>query len=153
MKEPTDPTARESDRLATVARGLMAREGACGETASGVAAGAAQATETLCSHLGRVVGPLGISALFVRSVVLTRQRFPWLVVDAHAGRDGRWQSLRSCLEAQQVEAAREASLCLVTHVLRLLGGLIGDALVLRLLAEVWPDDVPTSQPESKEVTS
>ena len=147
MTDPTNPTAGEGDPLATVARRLLEREGACGESASGVAAGTVQASEKLCSHLGRVVGHLGMSALFVRSLFLARARYPWLVSEPHAGPDGRWQALRACLEAQTAEAAREASLCLMTHILRLLGGLIGDTLVLRLLAEVWPDEVLTSTTE------
>ncbi|MDO9018681.1 MAG: hypothetical protein Q8S73_14965 [Deltaproteobacteria bacterium] len=126
---------------------MLEREGASAESASGVAAGTVQVSEKLSSHLGRVVGHLGMSALFVRSLFVTRARYPWLVGDPHRGPDERWQSLRACLEAQTAEAAREASLCLMTHILRLLGGLIGDTLVLRLLAEVWPDEVLTSTTE------
>jgi hypothetical protein len=147
MTDPTNPTAGEGDPLATVARRLLEREGACGESASGVATATIQASEKLCTHLGRVVGHLGMSALFVRSLFVTRARYQWLVGDPHVGPDGRWQALRVCLEAQTAEEAREASLCLMTHILRLLGGLIGDTLVLRLLAEVWPDEVLTSTTE------
>lgn len=147
MTDPTNPNAGAGDRLATVARRMLEREGAFGEGVDGVAASTIQASEKLCSHLGRVVGHLGMSALFVRSLFLTRARYPWLVNDPHGGPDGRWVALRACLEAQTPEAAREASLCLVTHNLRLLGGLIGDTLVLRLLAEVWPDEVLTSTTE------
>lgn len=149
MTDPTNPIAGEGDPLETITRKLLQREGAFGEGASEVAAGAVQASEKLCAHLGRIVGPLGISTLFVRSLFLTRARFPWLVLDPHAGPEGRWQALRSCLEAQDADVAREASLSLVTHLLRLIAGFIGDALVLRLLAEVWPDDLPT---RTKEVT-
>jgi len=147
VTNPTDPSAERGDHVLAVARRMLGREEARDESASGVAAGTVQASEKLCSHLGRVVGHRGMSALFVRSLFLTRARYPWLVGDPHAGHDGRWQALYACLQAQTPEAAREASLCLVTHVLRLLGGLIGDTLVLRLLAEVWPDEVSTRTTE------
>jgi hypothetical protein len=147
MKDPTNPVAGESEPLRAIALRLLEREGARGETASGVAAGATRAGEKLCAHLGRVVGTLGMSALSSRGLALTRSRFPWLVLDAQANPDQCWPALGACLEAQTAEAAREASLCLVSRVLGLLGGLIGDALVLRLLDEVWPDVVPNRPSE------
>ncbi len=147
MTDPNDPIAPQGDPLMSVARRLLEQEGAFVDSAPGVADGAVRASEKLCAHLERVVGPIGISTLFTRSLFLTRPRFPWLVSDPHGGHAGRWQALRSCLEAQGADAAREASLSLVGHLLRLLGGLIGDALVLRLLTEVWPDDLPTRTKE------
>lgn len=144
MTDPTDPAATEGERVLTVAHRMLEREGACGETSSGVATGTIQTSEKLSAHLGRVVGHLGMTALFLRSLFLTRARYPWLVGDPNKGPDGRWQALHACLEAQTPEAAREAALCLVSHVLRLLGALIGDTLVLRLLAEVWPDEIMIS---------
>lgn len=147
MTDPNDPIAAGGDPLMSVARKLLEREGAFGDSLPGVAAGAVQASQKLCAHLERVVGPIGISTLFTRSLFLARRRFPWLVSEPHSGHDGRWQALRSCLEAQEVDAAREASLSLVVHLLRLLAGLIGETLVLRLLTEVWPDDLPTRTKE------
>ena len=147
MTDPSDPIDGEGDPLFSVARKLLEREGACGESAQGVAAGAVQASEKLCAHLGRIVGPVGITTLFTRSLFLARRRFPWLVSDPHAGHGGRWEALRSCLAAQEVDAAREASLTLMHHHLRLLAGLVGEALVLRLLSEVWPGDVPARTKE------
>ena len=147
MTDLAGPVAGEGDPLVIFARKLLEQEGAFAERASDVAAGAVRASEKLCTHLGRVVGHLGIAALFDRSLFQASARFPWLVSEPHGAPGARWEALRACLAAQEPAAAQEASLCLVVHLLRLLGGLIGDALVLRLLAEVWPDNLPTRTKE------
>jgi hypothetical protein len=139
MTDPADPADPEDDLLVAFARRLLEREGADGEGAGEVADGVARASDRLSSHLGRVIGHLGMSALFVRSLMLTRASHPWMVGDPHGPAGERWQALRACMEAHGPDPARAASRCLV--------GLVGEGLVLRLLAEVWPDDLPTRTKE------
>ena len=105
-----------------------------------VAAKVVQACEQLSQHLARIVGEIGIRTLFVRSVIVTSARFPWLA-NTPAGTtptDSPWVSLRTAMEQQDPHTTSEAFVVLLSTFAELLGRLIGERLVARLLYEVWP---------------
>jgi hypothetical protein len=131
--------------LAAAARELVA-----GDSPTRVAAGAVHACEQLTRHLARIVGEIGIRTLLARSAALASARFPWLVntISATAPADAPWASLRTAMELQDPHTAREAFVDLLSTFGELLGRLIGEALVARLLQEVWPEVFPHAVKET-----
>ena len=124
--------------LAAAAREILAFEGRDDAT---TADRVAHACERLTVHLSRLVGLNGIRTLFHRSVVLASAKFPWLV-DAAGGKDGPgedpFELLRERIAPQDPEVAVSAFVLVLTTFVGLLSRLIGEALVWRLLHEVWP---------------
>ena len=125
--------------LAPVLRKLVV-----GDSPSRVAAEAVQACEQLSRHLARVVGEIGTRTLLARSAALTSAGFPWLAsaLPRTASADSPWVALRAAMELQEPHTAVEAFVDLLLTFIELLGRLIGDALVARLLQEVWPELFP-----------
>jgi hypothetical protein len=112
-----------------------------GDSSTHVAAGAVRACEQLTYHLARLVGEVGIRTLIARSVALTCVRVPWLAntVPGTAPAESPWASLRTAMELQDPHTASEAFVDLLSTFVELLGRLIGEGLVVRLLQEVWPE--------------
>jgi hypothetical protein len=110
-------------------------------SSTAVAADAVQACEQLSRHLARIIGEIGTRTLLARSAVLTSARFPWLAgaIPRTAASDAPWAALGAVLERQDPHTASEAFVVLLTTFVELLGRLIGDALVARLLHELWPE--------------
>jgi hypothetical protein len=134
--------------LAAAARQLLASEGdASATTADRVA----RACERMTVHLARLVGLTGIQTLFHRSVVLSSAKFPWLVDEA-GGRGGpgedQFEELRERLAPQDPDAAVGAFILVLSTFVGLLGRLIGEELVWRLLHEVWPAVFPDAVKET-----
>jgi len=99
---------------------------------------AAELTEQLLRHLARLVGDLGITALFKRSVVLSSVAFPFLADMSPTPDVTPVGALRAVLAEQRIDLAREVYLVVVSTFLALLGRLIGELLVRRMLHEAWP---------------
>ena len=134
--------------LEEAVRELLARE--AGGDEARVVEGAARACEKLSRHLSRVIGETGVRALFERSLVLLRAEHPWLADAAAPSSEPPWLRLRA--GAPQAGAATtRAAVSLATTFVALLGRLIGDELVLRLLAEVQSD--PDQSPGTPEETT
>lgn len=133
--------------LAAAARKLLASEGDASAT---MADRIALACERLTVHLSRLVGLIGIRTLFHRSIVLSSAKFPWLV-DARGGKTGPgedpFEALRERLVPQDPDAAVEAFIFILSTLVGLLGRLVGDALMWRLLHEVWPAVFPQAEKE------
>jgi hypothetical protein len=126
--------------LAAAVRKLVAAD-----SATRVAADAVQACEQLSKHLARIVGEIGVRTLLARSAALTSGRFPWLAsaIPRTASAGSPWAALRVAMESQDPQTAREAFVDLLATFIELLGRLIGDALVARLLHELWPELFPS----------
>lgn len=124
--------------LADAARKLLASEATPGAP---MADRVANACERLTVHLSRLVGLTGIHTLFHRSLVLSSAKFPWLV-DSTGGKSGPgdnpFEALRVRLAPQDEAAVVEAFVFVLSTFVGLLGRLIGEELVWRLLHEVWP---------------
>lgn len=73
-----------------------------------------------------------------RALHLARPEFPFLE-GVHAGRDGCFDGLEETLRSVDAGAADDALLTVLTSLLDLLAGFIGEELTLGLVAEVWPD--------------
>jgi hypothetical protein len=126
--------------LAAAVRKLVAAD-----TATHVAAGAVQACEQLSQHLARIIGEIGVRTLLARSAALTSGRFPWLAsaIPRTAAAGSPWAALRVAMESQDPQTAGEAFVDLLATFIELLGRLIGEALVARLLHELWPELFPS----------
>jgi hypothetical protein len=126
--------------LRRAATRLIAHE-AGGERATSehLAAASARLLDRLAEHLAQIVGRAGIEALWVRAVRLRQPDFPFLderVLSWENARPG--EPLRACLEAQEPEVIREASVMLFATVAGLLVTVIGDRLTWSLLQGAWP---------------
>lgn len=129
--------------LEATVRALLSRE--LGEvTPAQRAATAAQAWDELSEHFSRLIGPAGVRAIFDRSVVLTRAKYPCLAMLPMRSPEPPTPTLRACLETQTPDVALDASVALITTFLQLLGRLVGEGLVRRMLRELWPDAIPAS---------
>jgi hypothetical protein len=143
--KPAAPPAPTGSLTASV-RTLLTRDG----NSADHALAAASLCEQLSEHLARLVGRAGIRALFDRSAVLTQAEFPWLAGVATRSKDPPWARLREALEGQPRDVALDGSTLLITTFVELLGRLIGEDLVLRLLHEIWPDAfAPAAQRTAK----
>lgn len=140
-----------SAEIADAVRTLLADEPEQARSSTRVAARAAEACEQLSRHLARLLGEMGSRALFNRSLVLTRARFPWIAsVVGSAGSqpsESPWTPLRLSMELQDPDAVVEAYADFLSTFVQLLGRLIGDQLASHLLQEVWPEVFPRAGKE------
>lgn len=120
-----------------LARVVVAAEAGGASSSKEVAAAARRICDKLTEHLARLVGRGGMGTLLARSLTLTRATFPW-VTSVGSAADSPGEVLQACLERQDADAAREALTAFVALFIGLLGRLIGDSLVARLLQELWP---------------
>lgn len=131
-----------SAEIVAAARKLLAHDLAWAPSAARIAARAEAHCESLSRHLARVLGETGSRALFHRSLVLTRARIPWIADVTSPAAPGPgvspWASLRISMEHQDPRVAVEVYAAFLSTFVQLLGRLVGDPLVSRLLHEIWP---------------
>ena len=124
--------------LVRAARTLVAAEVGEAVTPAQLAVGAERACEKLHRHLARVIGDVGVRALFSRSLSLSTIAFPWLPAPEGVQVDAPWRHLCTQLETQPLATGLEASVHVIATLIGLVARFIGDGLTLRLLGEVWP---------------
>lgn len=139
----------ESARSVAVAKQLLASAGD-DATPSKLAAHAVQTLEHVTHHLSQLVGEAGVRAVFARSAALSSATHPWLAktIPIVAPTDSPWGALRVAMEQQDPRAIRDGFIALLSTFFELLGRLIGEGLVQRLLHDVWPDVVPQAVKEA-----
>jgi hypothetical protein len=95
----------------------------------------------LSTHLSPLIGESGFAALYGRAVRLVQPRFPWFVLEqsAHSA-DSLFDQLEKRLSSVDAALAAEANAALLDTFTKLLSGLIGDALTIRLLNSAWSDE-------------
>ena len=115
-----------------------------------VASRAVVATDQLAQHFGRLIGEIGVRTLLARSARLASVRFPWLAntISREPHADAPWTELGGVLALRDPQTAIDAFAELVTTFIGLLSKMIGEALVARLLHEVWPEPFPHVVKES-----
>ena len=121
-----------------LARRVISAEAGAPSSSEDVASGAKRICEKITEHLARLVGQGGIMTLLARSLTLTRTTFPWIASVGKTSDHSRWEPLESCLAAQDTSTALEALSLFLALFFGLLGRLIGDSLVARLVQEIWP---------------
>jgi hypothetical protein len=92
------------------------------------------------------MGGAGFSALISRSLALATADIPALR-GVQLKADGVWEGLEA-IEAQLgVDGFLEARVVVLAQLLGLLVAFVGEALTLRLMAEIWPNLPPTLSPD------
>jgi hypothetical protein len=84
------------------------------------------------------VGVAGFRSLFSRALTLAKAEVPWLnAVKVRA--DGSLEGLGARNTKQERDEAERAGVVLLAQLLGLLDTFIGEALMLRLVRDTWPD--------------
>jgi hypothetical protein len=139
-----------SESFGALAQKILVGTGDDDGGASKVAARAVQAVDHLTRHLAQLVGETGVRALLARSVALSSATFPWLTgtIPIVGLGDSPWASLRAAMEKQDPGTISEGFRVLLSTFVGLLGRLIGEGFVARLLHDVWPQDFPYAAKET-----
>ena len=115
----TGPLASDVARAAAGLLGVISVEDGSSGSAQ-LAARAEHATEQLLAHLARVVGEIGVRALFKRSIVLTAVHYPWLAATPAGATPA--VAIRSTMAQAEPDAAREGFAAVLTTFVALLAG-------------------------------
>jgi len=110
-----------------------------------------QPWKQLAGHLSPLIGESGFSALYRRAVRLASGEHEWLnAPQASTTADELLSALRSQLAAEDAHQATAANAALLATFTKLLSGLIGEALTIRLLQAAWTDadDKPNARDPS-----
>jgi hypothetical protein len=103
-----------------------------------------QLWEQLIAQLAPIIGDLGFHSLFLRSVHLTAEKFPWIELNQIRQRtDTLLANLKSDLKSRDTELACEASAFLLATFINILASLIGELLTDSILRSAWGADVLT----------
>jgi hypothetical protein len=103
----------------------------------------------LAAHLSPLIGETGFAALYGRATRLVQSRYSWLTPEQSAQSvDSVFDHLAKQLSSVETSLAAEANMALLDTFSRLLSGLIGEALTMRLLNSAWSDG--SDQGNSKE---
>jgi 6-phosphogluconolactonase/glucosamine-6-phosphate isomerase/deaminase len=129
-------------RLRRAATRLLAHEvGRDPPTAEALAVASGRLFDRLSDRLAKVIGPVGVQAIFLRAAKLLKAEFVFLderIVPRERG-DSPAESLRQCLREQKPEVIQEVSVILFATFAGLLVTVIGDRLSWSLLQQIWPD--------------
>lgn len=99
-----------------------------------------QLWNSLAVELISIIGEAGFQSLFSRCMYLMRVEYPWLEPTQSPTPIGtRLLDLKARLDSKQVAIAEQASLALLNTFMRLLSGLIGEALTVNILHAAWGD--------------
>lgn len=104
-----------------------------------VAAAVMRLHDALADRLSQLIGDLGVSAVWARSVHLTQREYSWLARTPQFDHEDPLTHLRLSLERQPAATAAAAAASLFSTFCSLLGTLIGNGLTMRLMREAWPD--------------
>jgi len=94
----------------------------------------------LSMHLSPLIGESGFAALYGRAARLVQPRFPWLVLEQSSQSTDLFDQLGKQLSSVDADLAAETNAALLDTFTKLLSGLIGDALTIRLLNSAWSDE-------------
>jgi hypothetical protein len=123
--------------MRNLARRLIAMEQRPKDSTDSEGRAAFRVCDKLRESLSALVGVRGFRTLLARALMLAKVEVPWLN-SFELGADGSF-IIPSALENEMGlgEAARGGG-ALVAQLLKLLATLIGEALTLRLVQQIWP---------------
>jgi len=98
---------------------------------------AVRACEKLRAYFARFAGVAGFSSILERALTLAQGDAPWLA-SVEVTADGALAGFGEGARAQDPAATAAGGLALLTQFLGLLHTFVGEAMTLRLLADVWP---------------
>jgi hypothetical protein len=118
---------------------LLARESSGAESSSGDLAQAIRACDKLRVPLSKLAGAAGFSSLLSRALALAKRQVPSLD-ELSVEVNGTLGGFKEADHAMApLQTSRQGGAILLTELIGLLVKLIGEALTLHLLGEVWPD--------------
>lgn len=133
-----------------LARQLLATEAARPGSPNVDANQALRASEKLRAPLTKLAGALGFSSLLSRALALAKRQIPSLQ-PLHVEPDGSLTGFGELQrDSEAVEAARRAGEVLMAEFLGLLVSVVGHALTLSLVHEVWPEAIHQTKTSSNE---
>ena len=105
--------------------------------------------QELGAHLARIVGTNGVLTVLNRAIAVSSTKLAWLEEARVSSPESTtiYVALRTTLERQSPEAIIDAFGLVLSTFVCLLGKLIGDSLVWRLIQEVWPSIFPVAAKE------
>lgn len=92
--------------------------------------------EQLASQLIQIIGEIGFTTLYARSLFLTAASIPWPARDS-GQTEYRFQELKTSLEGQSPAQASEANSLLLITFTDILASLIGEDLTTSILHLSW----------------
>jgi hypothetical protein len=120
-----------------LARWLLTEEASASEGIEATVHAALYILERLRLSLSERVGVAGYNALLKRALALAKAEMTWLgVVQVQA--DGTLDGFAETTLAQEKDEAARGIIALLAQLLGLLITIIGEALALRLVQNVWP---------------
>jgi hypothetical protein len=129
-----------------LARWLLEREISVDAGAPGVAVAAERIWQKLSRPLSRLASEGGGQAILSRALHIARKEFPFLEgVSAGTQRESYFEGLGEPIHDIQADEAGKGLLVVLSIVLDLLAGLIGEDLVMRVVREGWPN-LPVTEP-------
>jgi hypothetical protein len=126
-----------SGSAARLARLLLAQELGGEPERRSLSAAAEVVWQKLSDRLSRLVSVAGSHAMLSRALHLARPEFAFLD-GVRAGHDECFDDLEEALCSVDAAAADKALLTVLTNLIDLLVGFIGEELTLGLVGEVWP---------------
>lgn len=127
-----------SQEIQSLARRLLAFEEAHENWSVAHADVAVQVIDELRAQLIRLTGVHGFRSLLSRALTLAKAQVPSLNM-VQVRDDGSLEGFEAIKDSQEAEAAKQAGIILVAHLLELLVTFIGAPLTLRLIRDKWPD--------------
>jgi len=121
-----------------LARRLLAFEEAHENGSDAHVVVAVHVIDELRAQLTRLTGVHGFRSLLSRALTLAKAQAPSLNM-VQVRDDGSLEGFEVIKDSQEAEAARQAGIVLVAHLLELLVTFIGAPLTLRLIRDKWPD--------------
>jgi hypothetical protein len=127
---------------------LLAREAGTETGAPAVAAATRRLSEHFAAQLTPLIGDLGVTAIYRRSLHLAQQKFHGLapVITSHED-DGPIVRAQHLIEHQDPAVAIGLAIAMLTFAVELLASFIGEGLTTSLLRKAWPDDFAGSTTE------
>ena len=123
-----------------LAQRLLRYEASAGSTSASAETTTLRVYQKLRHSLGELAGSAGFHALASRSLVLARSEVPSLCA-VRVGTDGNLEGLSSieCSINPEQNRVHEGGLILISRLLGLLVIFLGEALMMNLVRDVWPD--------------
>ena len=127
-------------KLRNFAERLIAYETKQNRSSGTTIPAACLAGERLRPHLATLMGNMGWRALLSRALTLANADAPWLRA-VHVNTDGTFEGFEEL--GAQIDANEfiEGCAVLLSHLLELLVTFIGEDLTLRLVYQVWPEQL------------
>jgi hypothetical protein len=107
--------------------------------------------EKLAQPLSALAGKMGFQSLLFRALTLTKSEIPRLR-PTKVEPDGR-VDLSGIQPHLSVEEATQGEVALVANILQLLCTFLGEALVLRILREIWSEATFSESESGRETTA